>query len=448
MRPTNLTEGSSLRALTGLAMPMLVGAVLQNLQSLIDLFWVGRLGPTAVASVAMSGTVLMILFPMLMGVSTGTVALVARATGAGRPQDASAAAGQSLALALILGGASAVLGLLFSRDLFRLLGAAPDVVAGGSAYLRVSLLGSFTVFALFIGNAALQGAGDAVTPMWIMGVANVVNMVLDPLFIFGLGPVPAMGVRGAAIATVLAQGVAACLSLSHLLGGRGRLHVRLAQWRPDLALSWRILRIGIPNSGQMVSRSLVSAVMMAIVASCGTAAVAAYGIGLRLHMIIMMPAFAIGGAVATMVGQNLGAGRPQRARRAAWLGTGVDAAFMAVAALVLALAAPTIIRVFNADPEVVSIGSRYLRIVSPFYVFSALGIVLGRALNGAGDTIGPMVITIVCLWGLQAPLALWFAQLWQPATQGIWWAMSATMTLQALLTAAWFETGRWMKARV
>jgi Na+-driven multidrug efflux pump len=186
--------------------------------------------------------------------------------------------------------------------------------------------------------------------------------------------------------------------------------------------------------------------MMAIVASCGTAAVAAYGIGLRLHMIIMMPAFAIGGAVATMVGQNLGAGRPQRARRAAWLGTGVDAAFMAVAALVLALAAPTIIRVFNADPEVVSIGSRYLRIVSPFYVFSALGIVLGRALNGAGDTIGPMVITIVCLWGLQAPLALWFAHLWQPATQGIWWAMSATMTLQALLTAAWFETGRWMKA--
>jgi len=284
--------------------------------------------------------------------------------------------------------------------------------------------------------------------MLVMAVANVLNIVLDPIFIFGMGPFPRMEVRGAAWATVLSQAVAAAISVFVLFSGRARLHLRLSQWKPNLALSWRILRIGIPGSGQMLSRSLMGAVMMKIVAGCGVAAVAAYGVGLRFHMIILMPAFALGGAAATMVGQNLGAGKPQRARRAAWLATGIDAVFMAVSAIIIWVAAPLVIRMFNSEPEVVQTGSRYLRIVSPSYVFAALGIVLGRALNGAGDSMAPMVITILCLWGLQVPLALLFSRLWQPATQGIWWAIFVAMVLQGLITAAWFETGRWKHERI
>ena len=443
-----ITEGSILRAIGSLSVPMLAGAVLQNLQSLIDLFWVGRLGPEAVAGVAMSGTVLMVLFPMLMGLCTGTTALVARAVGAGHDADASAAATQSIMASLVLGLLSGVVGWIFAEPLLHLLGAKPEVMADGSAYLKISLLGSFTVFVLFIGNAALQGAGDALTPMYVMAVANVINIVLDPLFIFGLGPFPRLGVAGAAWATVLAQAIAALISLRVLMKGRGRLHLHRAHWKPDFTLAWRILRIGIPGSGQMLSRSLMTAVMMRIVAGCGTAAVAAYGTGMRFHMIFLMPAFALGGTAATMVGQNLGAGKPARARHAAWMAVWIDAAIMGAAAAVMMAFSSAIIGFFNRDADVIRIGTEYLWIVSPFYVFAALGIVLGRALNGAGDSVSPMLITILSLWGLQVPLALALSRMWHPPTTGIWWAMAASIVVQGILAALWFETGRWKTTRV
>ncbi|MFH0953248.1 MAG: MATE family efflux transporter [Verrucomicrobiota bacterium] len=443
-----ITEGSIPRAVVQLAVPMLVSGILQNAQSLIDLFWVGSLGAAAVAAVAMSGTILMVLFPMLLGLSTGTVALVARAMGAGRPEEASEAASQSLMLGFVVGSISGVAGWFFSPHLFQILGAAPEILSDGEAYLRISLLGSFTVFVLFIGNAALQGAGDTVTPMYVMAVANVLNIVLDPLFIFGLGPFPRLGVKGAAWATVLSQAAAASVALFILFSGRSHLHTRLRQWKPHPVLSWRILRIGLPGSGQMLSRSLMSAVLMRVVAGCGVAAVAAYGVGLRFHMIMLMPAFALGGAAATMVGQNLGAAKPDRARRAAWLATLLDVALMAVGAGIMMAVAPALIRIFNAHPDVVRIGSQYLVTVSPFYVFAAFGIILGRALNGAGDSMAPMIITILTLWGLQVPLAILLAHIWQPATQGIWWGIAAAMTANGLLVAAWFETGRWTRKRV
>lgn len=446
--PILITRGPLLRALSMLSAPMLVSALLQNLQSVIDLFWVGRLGPRAVAAVAMSGTILMVLFPMLMGMSLGTVALVARAMGAERYEEASAAAGQSLFLALVMGIVFGLLGWVFTPHLFALLGAEAEVLPDGYAYLRISLLGSLTSFVLFIGNAALQGAGDTVAPMLVMALANVLNMVLDPLFIFGIGPLPPLGVSGAALATVLAQAAAAAMSVRMLLSGRLRLHVRLRQLLPRLGLSWRILRIGIPGSGQMLSRSLMSLVLMRVVAGCGTLAVAAYGTGMRFHMITIMPAFALGGAAATMVGQNLGAGNPARARRAAWLAALVGVGLMVLAALFFALFAGPLIRVFNRDPQVVAIGAGYLRTVSPFYVFAALAIVLGRALNGAGDSMAPMAITVLSLWGLQVPLALYFSATWASKTQGIWWAIVAATILHGLLTTVWFETGRWKRTRV
>ena len=448
MRRGDLTEGSILSGIWALAAPMLVAGLLSNSQNLIDMFWVGRLGPEAVASVGMAATVMFLLSPFLMGVATGTIALVGRATGARQYEEANRAAGQSLMVATLLGVVTGIAGLYLSRTIFGLLKPPPGVLEDGVAFLRISLLGSVTLFVLFIGNSALQGAGDAWTPMWIMVVANVLNLLLDPLLIFGLGPFPALGVRGAAVATVLAQAAAAVVSVRFLISGKTPLHVRLSQWRPDLTMSWRILRIGIPGAGQMVARSLVSAVMMTLVAGCGTAAVAAYSIGMRFHMIILMPAFALGGAAATMVGQSLGAGRPQRGQHAAWLATAIDGGIMVAGAAFLMLLAPLLIGLFNHDAEVVAVGARYLRIVSPFYIFAAAGVVLGRALNGAGDSMAPMIITIVTLWGVQVPLAMLLARIWQPATHGIWYAISASMMLNGILVTGWFMTGRWKHKRV
>jgi putative MATE family efflux protein len=443
-----IIEAHPIRAILALATPMLIGAILQNVQSLIDLFWVGRLGPEAVAAVSISSTILMLLFPMLMGLATGTVALVARFVGAHNFEEASHAASQSLMLAFVFGGISALIGWHYTDKFFMLLGAESDVLAGGHDYLRITLLGSVTIFILFMGNAALQGVGDTLTPMYIMAVSNVLNIVLDPFFIFGWGPFPEWGVKGAAWASVLAQGVAAGVSVYVLFGGRAHLHVRPKLWIPNLSLSWRILRIGLPGSAQMLTRSLMNAVLMRIVAGLGTAAVAAYGIGMRFHMIVLMPAFALGGAVATIVGQNLGAGKPERARHASWLATALDIVFMVVAAAVMMIFSGELMRLFTQDHEVMQLGSRYLIIVSPFYIMAALGIVLGRALNGAGDSMAPMICTIISLWGVQVPLAIYWAKIWVPAIEGVWWAIAAAMTLHALLIAAWFETGRWQHKKI
>ncbi len=445
----HLVDGSLTSGILRLSGPMLVSAMLQNLQSVIDLFWVGRLGSAAVAALAISGTVLMMLFPVVMGVATGTVALVSRAMGADDHDQAADAAGQSLLLALGFGLLAGWAGWLCAGSLCEWLGATPEVAALGTPYLRISFVGSFTIFLLFVGNSVMQGAGNAVVPMVAMGLANLLNLVLDPLLIFGIWKLPQMGIRGAALATVISQALAAALVLGVLFGGRlGGVHVHKRCWRLHPGLLWRLLRIGIPSSGQMLSRSLMSLVLMRIVANAGTVAVAAYGIGMRFHMIILMPAFTLGNAVATMVGQNLGAGQPGRAERAAWLGTLLDIGVMVVAGIVLVFAARPLIGVFDDNPEVVAVGTAYLRTVSPFYLFAALAIVLGRALMGAGDTVVPMLCTIVGLWGVQVPLALWLARLCEPSTQGVWWSIGIATTVHGLLVAGWFQTGRWKRQEI
>lgn len=424
-------------------MPMFAAAVLQNLQSLIDLFWVGRLGASSVAALAMSGAVLMMIFPIVVGASTGTVALVSRAVGQGNREEASHVAAQSLVLAVALGFVTTAVGFHFLDPLFRLLGASTEVVRLGNEYLGVMLLGIFTMNALFIANSSLQGAGNTVIAMFAMILSNVINIVLDPILIFGLLGMPRLGVRGAAMATVAAQLAAAALVIAVLCRGAAGLRLHRGLWRPQPRLQWRILRVGMPSSGQMLLRSLMGIVLIRIVAGCGTAAVAAYGIGWRFQMILLLPSFALGNAAATLVGQNLGAGRPSRAARAAWLAAGMDVGLMAVSAAVLWTIAPGLIGLFSSEPEVIEIGTSFLRTVSPFFVFVALAIVMNRSMQGAGDTVPPMVITLAALWGLQVPLAIWFARTWVVPTQGIWWATSIAISSHGIMACAWFLRGRW-----
>lgn len=441
----HITEGRVTRAIWRLAGPMLASAVLQNVQSLIDLFWVGRLGASAVAALAMSGTLLMLLFPVVLGLATGTVALVSRNVGAGDPGRASDFAGQSLLAAGGIGMATGIAGWLLAPWLTGILGTGDPVASLAVTYLRVSFTGTFTIFLLFVGNSALQGAGNAIVPMRVMILCNLINLVLDPILIFGWFGLPAFGVGGAAASTVVAQFIGMTIVLLVLARGRTGLHITPARCRPRWRLAWRVLRIGMPSSAQMAARSLMALVLMRIVAGCGMAAVAAYGIGVRFHMIILMPAFALGGAAATMVGQNLGAGQPARAQRAAWIASVSDMALMAVSAALLSLAAPYCMGVFTSDAEVIAVGTSMIRIVTPFFVFVALAIVLGRALQGAGSTLPPMIITIICLWGLQVPLAILLSRTVVPATDGIWWANVVAITAHGLLVAAWFQTGRWRR---
>lgn len=440
----DLTNGPVIFKVISLAAPLMVVAVLNTTQSIVDMFWVGRLGPSSIAAVAMSGMIIMVFFTIIVGVSTGTVALVARAIGAKDKKTADTVATQSVYMAAAMSVIVVILGILFTDKLYLMLGAGSDIIETGTGYLKILLLGGITMFILFAGNSILQGAGDTVTPMKLMVVANVINLILDPLFIFGIG-VPRMNTSGAAVATVISQAVSAIWVLWMLSNGRSIVRVNFKKMEIRLQYIKEILRIGFPSSIQIFFRSLMGVALVSIVSGFGTYAVAAYGIGMRLQTVILMPAFALGGSAATLVGQNLGAGAPARAKKSAWVATIFDIIIMVFIAIIFFLFARPIMGIFNKNCEVINLGAQYIKITTPFYVFIAFGVVLNRALAGAGDTIVPMIITILSLWGFQIPMALFLSKNTSMGVTGIWWAVALASVVNGLLILGWFETGRWKK---
>jgi putative MATE family efflux protein len=341
-----------------------------------------------------------------------------------------------------MGLVTGFIGWLFAEKLCLLLGGSPEMAKLGGEYLQIFFIGSFTVFVLIMGNSILQGAGNTVIPMIALLIANLLNIILDPILIFGLFGMPRLEVRGAALAAVISDVIASGLVVILLARGVGPIKVRLSQWRIRPRMAMSILRIGIPATGQLFARTLMQVVLIKVVAFFGTAAIAAYSIGMRIHQISLMPAFALGNSAATMMGQNLGAGKPERARKAAWVATAIDVAIMVFLTIVFVLYAPVFIRVFDRNPEVVRMGSHYLMTVSPFYIFTALAIVLGRALAGAGRTMATMVLTIISLWGIQVPLAIILSRCCDMGTQGVWWAISIANMVHGLLIAWWFHRVR------
>lgn len=435
-------------SLARMAGPIMVAAMLRALQDFIDLKWVGGLGTDAVAAISMGGTVIMILFPVIMGLSTGTIAIISRATGAGRHDEAADTAGQSLSVGLIIGLAIAVPGYLLAHPILRSLGATPAVEELGAGYLQIYFVFGFSLFMMLMATSIFQGVGNANIPTVASVVATVMNAILDPVFIYGSWGVPAMGVRGAAVAAVVSQLAATIILLWMIHRGRAGFNLPLHRFRPQRDLIERILRIGLPSSGQLLIRNIVSLILMAFVARHGTAAVAAYGIGIKFHMTMLMPAFVLGNAVSPIVGQNLGASQPDRAHRAAWLAVGVDILIKIVIAALLFAFAPALIHFFDPNPDVVAEGARYLRIVSPFMLFAGLAIVLGRALQGAGDTMFPMIATGICLWLIQLPLAMILPNFLPVPASGIWWAISIATVVHGIMIVIWFQTGRWKHVKV
>lgn len=444
----DLTKGSIISSVLVLALPMMVASGFQATHNLVDIFWVGKLGPGPVASVAMSGTILMVLLTLLIGISTATITLVSRAIGSRNRDSANLIAMQSLFFALLASAICALLGFICAGPLLKIMGATPEVLNEGMAYLRILFVGGVTMFLLFLGCSVLRGAGDAVTPMLVMGLATILNIILDPLLIFGVGFLPRLEVRGAAYATVLAQALAMIVMFSILFSGKSRIHIKLSEFRIDWKIIWRMVRIGVPSSLQMFSRSMAMLVLMGIVASFGTHAIAAYGVGIRLRMVTLMPAFAFGMAATTLVGQNLGAKDMKRATRSAWTSTGLDFIIMALTGIIFFIFSKEIMALFNKNSEVIALGSNFLKITSLFYVFAAFSIVLSRALNGAGDTISPMLITFIVLWGIQIPLALFFSRVGSWGIEGVWWAIVAATVVNGFLITIWFQLGKWKRLKV
>lgn len=444
----DLTTGSISKAIWILAIPMIISNVFQSAFNLVDMAFVGRLGPVALAAVAMSGQIIMILMFLMVGIGAGTTALIARAIGEKNREKADSVAMQSIILVFIGSIIFGVAGFILSPRLLGILGANAEVISVGTGYLQITFGGIIVLVYMFSIASILHGAGDATTPMLILGLSTILNIVLDPLLIFGIGIFPRLGVNGAAWATVFSRGIGAVIALEVLLRGRSRVHVRLKDLKVHLNTMWRILKIGIPASAQMTLRGLVGIALIAVVAGFGTTAIAAYGVGISLFMVAMMPGFAMGMAAQTLVGQNLGAKQPERASRSAWTTVAYYSIFMMAVAFVFVALAPNLIMIFNNDPEVIRMGTSFLQITAWGYVFIAFSLIFNRSLSGAGDTMSPLVFTFVALWLVQIPLAIVLSRVPSLGVKGIWYAVLAAYVVQAIMTTAWFQTGRWKFKKV
>ena len=444
----DLTKGSIPKSIWILAWPMVLGNLLQNLFNIVDMIFVGRLGPDAIGAVAMSGILMSVVWTFLAGVSMGTRAMVSRFFGAGDIGQTKIVVYQSLILGAVLSVLLAILGLFFAAPALKALGAAPEVVRLGTPYLTIIFLGSFALIIFFLISSVLRGIGDSLTPMKVWALATVLNIVLDPILIFGLGPAPRLGVSGAAIATVTGQGIGMVIGLWILFRGISLIQIHLREFRLNPNIIWRIIKIAIPGSVQGGVRSLGDLFIMRIVAIYGTVAVAAYGVGLRVLMFVMLPGWALGSTAASLVGLNLGAKKPERAEKSARYTAGYYLLFVIPMGILFFAAPEWVMRIFNSDPNVLRIGGEYLRITTLAYPFLAVGLITGMAQSGAGDTTTPMIVIITGIFAVQIPLALLLPKLLSSETSGIWLAIASAYTLQGILMVYFFSRGKWKRKKV
>ncbi len=442
----NLTEGSIVKNIWFLSLPTIITNGLWDLFNIVDMVFVGKLGPTAIAAVSICGIMMGIIFTIAIGITTGSVALISRFFGAKDYESAHRVVIQTLMLAF---GASIVIGaagFLLAKPFIELLGATGDVVTFGTIYFRIVSIGSFTIFLTFSLASALRGAGDAVTPMKALILATVINIGLDPLLIFGISIFPRMGVAGSALATIIARGIGMTVLIIVFLRGHSYFHLKPRDFVFDFHMIWRILRIGFFGSLQVLLRNLSMLILVRIVSQFGTNAIAAYGICMRLRLVTMMPGFGFSQASAVLVGQNLGAKKPARAVRSAWITVGFYEIIMIAFSAILLAFAPHIIRLFNSTSEVITMGSTMLRIISLSLVFVAVSLVIGRSFNGAGDTVSPMLITGFSLLIFQIPLVILLSRHF--STPGIWIGIAAADVVQAIIMGSWFIVGKWKKKQV
>lgn len=444
----NFTSGSIRRAIFLLAVPMVLEMVFESVFAVTDAFFVSRLGVEAVATVGFTEAMVTLVFAVAVGMSMATTAMVARRIGEQDGKGATVVAVQAVVLGIVVSLFIAVPGALFARRLLGLMGGTPDLVAAGSGYTSVMLGGCTTIMLLFLINAVFRGAGDAATAMRVLWVANGINIVLDPCLIFGLGPFPEMGVTGAAVATTIGRGIGVLLQFWILFRGKTRVRfsARRLALRPRVML--RLLRVSVGGVMQFLIGTSSWVCLVWIIGRFGSTAVAGYTIAIRIIIFAIMPAWGLANAAATLVGQNLGAGQPERAETSVWRAALYNMLFLVGLAGFFIVFAGPVIRLFTDDPEVVAFGVACLRFISYGYGFYAYGMVMVQAFNGAGDTTTPTVINFFCYWLFQIPLAFALASWTALGATGVFIAITVAESLIAVVGILVFRRGRWKTRQI
>ena len=439
----DFTSGPIGRALGMLAIPMMLEMAMESIFAVVDIAFVSRLGTDAVAAVGITEALITVLYGIAIGLGVGLTAMVSRRIGASDATGAADVTGQAIWIGALLSIVIGVAGVAYARDLLELMGASDGVIEQGVGFTAVILGGSITIIYLFLLNAAFRGAGDATVALRSLWLANGINIVLDPCLIFGLGPFPEMGVTGAAVATTIGRGIGVIYQLWYLMNGRGRIEFHIQYLKFNLRLALRLIRISLGGIGQFLIATASWIGVMRIVSIYGSSAIAAYTIALRMMEFVFLPAWGLGNAAATLVGQNLGADKPDRAEKSAWQAAKFNAIFMTLTGVFLLIFAEFITGLFSVEPDVLRWGTSCLQILSLGFPMYAVGMVVVQALNGAGDTTTPAILNFICFWLLQLPLAFWLATQTSLGPNGAFVAIVIAESLLTVLATIVFRKGTW-----
>ena len=437
------TQGRIERAIVLLAIPMVLEMVMESLFAVVDIFFVSRLGPEAVAAVGLTESLLAMVYTVAMGLSIGVTAMVARRVGEGDREGASTAAVQAIALGAAVAAVIGVLGALNAPRLLAMMGADAEVVRTGTSFTRVMLAGNASVLLLFMMNAAFRGAGDAAIAMRVLWFANAINIALGPLLIFGVGPFPELGLVGAAIATTTGRSAAVLVQFLVLAHGSGKLRVAARHLRVRLEVMARLVRLSGTGMFQVFIATASWMGLVRILSGFGSEALAGYTIAIRVVLFALLPAWGLANAAATMVGQGLGAGDPDRAERAVWMAGRMNLYFLGSVGVIFMVFAPWIVALFGGGPATLEYATECLRVVSAGFFFYAYGMVITQSFNGAGDTWTPTLLNLCCFWALELPLAWILARGLGLGPMGVFVSVTVAFSVIAGASAVLFRRGKW-----
>lgn len=443
------TQGSIRGAIVLLAIPMILELSLESVFAVVDMFFVGKLGPNAIQTVGLTESVITIVYTIAIGLSIGATAMVARRTGEKDPEGAAHAGAQSMLIALLVTVAVSIPGVIFAPEILRLMKADPEVIKEGVVFTRIMLGGSLVIILLFLINGIFRGAGDPAMAMKSLWIASAINIVLCPLLIYGYGPFPELGLKGAAIATTIGRGTGVIYQCYHLFGKKGIVKIKTSHFKWDLPIVKTLFQISWPAIFQFFMASGSWIVLARLVAETGgTEASAGYQIAIRNVVFFILPAWGLSNAAATLVGQNLGAKQPERAERSVLLTTKYNAIFMAFVMVLFVLFAKPIISIFTSEPEVMRYGAMSLQIIGTGYIFYGIGMVMMQALNGAGDTRTPTWINFFGFWVFQIPFAYFLAKGLNMGPTGAFISIPVAETAIALASYYYFKRGKWKEVKV
>lgn len=440
----DLTQGSIFAAIVILAIPMILEMGMESLFAVVDIFFVSKLGADAIAVVGLTESVLALAYAVAVGLSIGATATVARRIGEKDAEGAARTATHVVYLGLIVSAAMGLIGIIAAPYIYQLLGAEPRVVAIGLPFMRIMYGTNAVIVFLFLLNAIFRGAGDAAIAMRVLMLANGLNIVLGPMFIFGIGPFPKLGVTGAAVATVIGRGTGvlfAAWSLFFRKGGRIEVHGH--HWKFDARLLWNLIKLSAGAVVQFLIGTASWSGLVRVIAGFGSVAIAGYQIGLRVIVFVLLPAVGLANAAATLVGQNLGAGKPERAERSVWIASGINAGLLGLASVVFFFFSRQVAGIFSTDPQVLEYTADCLEIVAYGYAFYGLGLVVETAFNGAGDTMTPTYLNLFVFWMFEIPLAYLLAYRFGMGPRGVFWAITAAFSVLAVASALLFRRGKW-----